>query len=211
MWYMDPHCSCAQKQLISMKICYQQPHRTMFNFVRKTFCHAFVYGVVCVDRVSQAAIIWWCTRVCGRGISPRWVSELLWLKGTSIFVIFIPLARLVSKLNFQMFCYELKNDYHYINDAIMSAIASKITSLTNVYSTVYSDADQRKHQSSASLAFVRWIHRWAVNSPHRASNAENASIWCRHHDFAVAFWHCKSSQSSQTLRQVLKNVLPKTF
>ena len=34
------------------------------------------------------------------------------------------------------------------------------------YSTVYSGADQRKHQSSASLAFVRGIHRWPVNSPH---------------------------------------------
>ena len=33
--------------------------------------------------------------------------------------------------------------------------------------SVYSDADQRKHQSSASLAFVRGIHRWPVNSPHK--------------------------------------------
>ena len=36
-----------------------------------------------------------------------------------------------------------------------------------VYSTVYSGADQRKHQSSASLAFVRGIHRGPVNSPHK--------------------------------------------
>ena len=41
----------------------------------------------------------------------------------------------------------------------MTTIASQITSLTSVYSTVYSDADQRKHQSSASLAFVWGIHR----------------------------------------------------
>ena len=47
---------------------------------------------------------------------------------------------------------------HY-DDVIMTTIASQITSLTSVYSTVYSDADQRKHQSSASLAFVRGIHR----------------------------------------------------
>ena len=46
-------------------------------------------------------------------------------------------------------------------------MASQITSLTIVYSTVHSGADQRKHQSSASLAFVRWIHRWSVNSPHK--------------------------------------------
>ena len=49
----------------------------------------------------------------------------------------------------------------------MGMLASKITSLTIVYSTVYSDADQRKHQSSASLAFVQGIHRWPVNSPHK--------------------------------------------
>ena len=56
--------------------------------------------------------------------------------------------------------------YHY-NDVIMGLIASQITSLTIVYSTVYSDVDQRKHQSSASLAFVRGIHRGPVNSPHK--------------------------------------------
>ena len=49
----------------------------------------------------------------------------------------------------------------------MSAMTSQITSLTIVYSAVYSGADQRKHQSSASLAFVREIHRWPVNSPHK--------------------------------------------
>ena len=52
-------------------------------------------------------------------------------------------------------------------DVIMGAIASQITSLTIVYSTVYSDADQRKHQSSVSLVFVRGIHRGPVNSPHK--------------------------------------------
>ena len=55
---------------------------------------------------------------------------------------------------------------HY-NDVTMDAIASQITSLTIVSSTIYSDADQRKHQSSASLAFVLGIHRWPVNSPHK--------------------------------------------
>ena len=49
----------------------------------------------------------------------------------------------------------------------MGAMASQITSLTIVCSTVYKDADHRKHQSSASLAFVRGIHRGPVNSPHK--------------------------------------------
>ena len=48
----------------------------------------------------------------------------------------------------------------------MTTMASQITSLTNVYSTVYSGADERKHQSSAQ----------------GASNAENGSIWWGLHD-----------------------------
>ena len=47
------------------------------------------------------------------------------------------------------------------------AMASQITSLTIIYLTAYSDADQIKHQRSASLAFVKGIHRWPVNSPHK--------------------------------------------
>ena len=55
---------------------------------------------------------------------------------------------------------------HY-DDVIMDTIASQITSLAIVYSIVYSSAVQRKHQSSASLAFVWGIHRGPVNSPHK--------------------------------------------
>ena len=62
----------------------------------------------------------------------------------------------------------------------MGTIAFQITSLTSVYSIVYPDADQRKHQSSASLAFVRGIHRSPV-----ASYAENVSIWWRHHEVLI--------------------------
>ena len=51
----------------------------------------------------------------------------------------------------------------------MGVIASQITSLTIVYSTVYSGADQRKHQSSTSLASVRGLYRGPVNSPHKGS------------------------------------------
>ena len=59
---------------------------------------------------------------------------------------------------------QLQNHY---DDVIMGAMASQITSLTIVYSTFYSGADQSKHQSSASLAFVWGIHRGLVNSPHK--------------------------------------------
>ena len=55
---------------------------------------------------------------------------------------------------------------HY-DDVIMTILAYQITSLTVVYSIVYSGVNQRKHQSSASLAFVREIHRGPVNFPHK--------------------------------------------
>ena len=51
------------------------------------------------------------------------------------------------------------DDLVHYNDVIMTKMASQITRLAVVYSTVYSDADRRKHQSSASLAFVWGIHR----------------------------------------------------
>ena len=62
------------------------------------------------------------------------------------------------RLNMAMFNY---------NDVIMSVTESIMTGVSIVYSTVCSGADQIKHQSSASLAFVRGIHRWPVNSPHK--------------------------------------------
>ena len=49
----------------------------------------------------------------------------------------------------------------------MGAMASQFISVSIIYSTICSGTDQRKHQSSASLAFVRGIHRWLVNSPHK--------------------------------------------
>ena len=52
-------------------------------------------------------------------------------------------------------------------DVIMSTMASQITSLTIVYSTVYARCRSKKLQTSASLAFVRGIHRSPVNSPHK--------------------------------------------
>ena len=70
----------------------------------------------------------------------------------------------------------------------MGAMASQITSLMIVYSTVHSGTDQRKHQSSASLAF------FAGNSPGQmASNAKNSSILWRHREFG----HCSARTQMQ--------------
>ena len=49
----------------------------------------------------------------------------------------------------------------------MSVMASQITGASIVCSSVCSGADQRKHQSSTLLVFVRGIHRWPVNYPHK--------------------------------------------
>ena len=71
--------------------------------------------------------------------------------------------------------------FEHYSDVIMGAVASEITSFTIVYATIYSGADQRKHQSSASLAFVWGFHRWPVNSPHkwpiRRRHQEDPGSW----------------------------------
>ena len=72
----------------------------------------------------------------------------------------------VNIRNFTWKSYHNIYPQHY-NDVIMDAIMSQITNLTIVDSTVYFGADQRKHQSSASLAFVRGIHRSSVNCLHK--------------------------------------------
>ena len=73
---------------------------------------------------------------------------------------------------------------HY-NDLIMSATASQITSLTIVYQTVYSGADYRKHQSPASLTFVRATHRWPVNSPYKGPVTRKMFPF----DDVIMYWH----------------------
>ena len=88
---------------------------------------------------------------------------------------------------------------HYC-DVIMGAMASQIASLTSVYSTAYLGADQRKHQSSASLAFVREIHRSPEKFPAQmASNAGNVSIWWRHH-----VWCCENGGNIYTFKTATK-------
>ena len=84
---------------------------------------------------------------------------------------------------------------HYI-DVIMTTMASQITSLTVVYSTVYSDVDQRKHQSSASMAFVWGIHRdrWIPRTKGQLRGKcfhLMTSSWCTYfmNDFANVLWY----------------------
>ena len=88
------------------------------------------------------------------------------------------------------------------SDVIMGAMASQITSPTSFYSTVYSGADQRKHQSYASLAFARGIHRWPVNSPHKwpvtrkmfpfddVIMAFHKPLWLQRICYTMYWWMC---------------------
>ena len=89
-------------------------------------------------------------------------SAMLRLWGNPTLTIGFPHKRSVLRIAFTSYY----NTMHY-GDVIMGTIASQITSLIIVCSTVYSGADQRKDQSSAPLAFVRGIHRGPVNSPHK--------------------------------------------
>ena len=59
------------------------------------------------------------------------------------------------------------------SDVIINTTAFQITRIPIVYSTVCPSAYQRKHPSSVSLAFVRGIHRWPVNSPHKGPVTRN--------------------------------------
>ena len=92
---------------------------------------------------------------------------------------------------------------HY-DDVIMTMLASQITSLPVVCSIVYSDVNQRKHQSSASLAFVREIHRGPVNFPHTWPVTRKMfpfddvimhEGWCHAHHIDVLVQNCSNSSA----------------
>ena len=95
---------------------------------------------------------------------------------------------------------------HY-GDVIMSRKASLITSLTIVYSIVYSGADQRKHQSTASLAFVRGIHRGPQNGQQRGKCFHLMTSSC------IAMCHVKSLwvALNRNMEEILKRVTAVTF
>ena len=138
------------------------------------FLTTFLWNISCswahtqIEALSQDNI-----RHCRNPIALTWVNKN-WILHIFNFIECFPDVVMVHNFFFEMLIPVMKVPFmswhteltHY-DDVIMDAIASLITSLTIVYSTVSSDADQRKHQSSASLAFVWGIHRWLMNSPHK--------------------------------------------
>ena len=110
--------------------------------------------------LSESMMVSLLTHICVT--RPQWVNTFGWHFINPLWVIDSCRMHMIWYFH----CDSADQCKHY-DDVIMGAIASLITSLTIIYSTVYSDADQRKHQSSASLAFVWGIHRGPVNSPHK--------------------------------------------
>ena len=100
------------------------------------------------------------------------------------------------------------NNYHY-NDVIIGAIAFQITSLTSVYSTVYSEADHRKHQNSASPAFVRGIHRGPENSPHKWPVTRK--MFPFDDVIMLKIWSVEFLAANNTFGLFLQKVHPKVF
>ena len=104
---------------------------------------------------------------------------------------------------------------HYC-DVIMSTIGFRTTSLTIVYSTVYSGSDKKNHQSSASPAFVRRIHRWQVNSPYKGPVTQKmfpfddvtSSLRCFTKSFEKTPYWLKGIQLQYTLYKTSITVKP---
>ena len=104
---------------------------------------------------SQYHGCWWPGDARSQGIS-SYIIDLNLLKYSSICIVCVDVCGVLHH-----------NQVWHCCDVIMGTMASQITSLTIVYSAVYSGADQREHQSSASLAFVWEINRGPVNSQHK--------------------------------------------
>ena len=99
-----------------------------------------------------------CLQTCVPHISPGCERKIaVWI--IIIFFMHIDFNWLLTRMIFWTREGSMYYQSLYYSDVIMGAIASQITSLAIVYSSVYSDANQRKHQGSASLFFVRGIHR----------------------------------------------------
>ena len=132
-----------------------------FRSLTDGVCHLYLFVLGCLTDGERDGI-WW------PALSKHWLcctgccQYLLNMKYLRYGILSLHFS--TSQRCFWTSCWSRTGHY---DDVIMSAIASQITSLTIVYSTDYPGADQSKHQSSASLAFVWGIHRGPVNSPHK--------------------------------------------
>ena len=101
-----------------------------------------------------------------KGLAQQYKIQTPILQASYRDAILLSIYSLADSVIYQYLSIGSFQETHYC-DVMMGAVASQITSLTIVYSTVYSNVDQSKHQSSASLAFVWGLHRGPVNFPHK--------------------------------------------
>ena len=103
----------------------------------------------------------------------------------------------------------MRNLKKHYDDVIIITMTSQITSLTVVYSIVYSDADQRKHQSSVSLAFVWGIHRdrWI---PHTKGQLRGKCFHLMTSSLLTALWPHRTVFSSLSKQEVVISAQPAT-
>ena len=163
---------------------------------RLVYAFVYVWRMANIDNVSQRKLRSYHIdgSLCGCNISSALAVEILQpctkpmiCKASHLRCVSI--ADTVSHFSYRAFhlasstgntvLYPVKFIQLHYNDVIMSMMASQITSLTTVCSSLYSDADQRKHQSSASLVGNSPVAR--EFPAQMVSNAENVSIWWRHH------------------------------
>ena len=144
-----------------------------FRVVRLANKHIFFYMLIwmVLENITNHIFAWitWAGNIFLNIIS----IASTWNNGNSVYIVnfesslclsayLSPISPLLSPLSTLLslpLCFSLSLS--------LSLSLSQITSVSSVCSTVYSGADQRKHQSSTSLAFVRGIRRWPVNSPHK--------------------------------------------
>ena len=128
------------------------------NYIPRSYTDDFVaFEYVLTQENAFETVVCYTAAILSRPQCVNRSLSMAWVGG-------LHSVKLLPAVYFAVMIYLMLTHY---DDVIMTTLASQITNLAIVYSIVYSDVDQRKHQSSASLAFVRGIHRGPVNSPHK--------------------------------------------
>ena len=96
---------------------------------------------------------------------------------------------------------------------VRSAMASQITWVSIVCLTVFVGADQRKHQSSTSLTFMRGTHRWPLDSPHKGRVTQKMCVWFLWTLLRLLFWYHLKFQVNAThpLKQNVVTLIKQNF
>ena len=159
---ISPKINAARKGLTS-QLLYQEANELMVRslFFQLDFCSS----LLAQSSLITSCMLFDCMVLINRENIRRewrWKFETdIYFPRTQTSMDFLASSHMVKKIT----TLHRKCIVNHYNDVIMTTVTSQITILADVYSIVYSGADERKHQSSASLAFMRgthwdlWIHR----------------------------------------------------